>query len=269
MMDIQTKEQFLKEYDKLTKNVNESHNKNFLVNLEKWFDNLQDSNIAPVKFIIDGFMNYSNFYYFYDHVHEYFKSNPSDPFIKEKRQVFHLVDEAVRKSDFYSDLSYLKYKLLAIKRGEYDFNVSLQYVYPWKFKKFSESLREIFVKCLDLTDADPNVNRDEQRDIPASDRIVKINHNAPEYQEIIEKLEELENSIRKSNSIENEDKDRLQAELKAGEGILKGKTARIEVIKTLLVKGLKYIIKHVTDAAIAVTAEYLLKLICQYFGLTV
>lgn len=267
MMDIQTKEKFLKEYDKITKNVTQNNKVNFQVKLLKWFDYLQYSNIALVKFIIDELMKYSNCFKFSKLAHEDLKS--SDPFMEEKLEALRLLDKIRHKHNFITDFLLLKSTYYNFQEKLVISNGIVDIYYLPKFENVSKNLREIFKKSLGITDGDPTVDGDEQRGIPASDRIVKINHNAPEYQEIIEKLEELEASIRKSNSIENEDKDRLQAELKAGEGILKGKTARIEVIKTLLVKGLKYIIEHVANAAIAVTAEYLLKLICQYFGLTV
>lgn len=270
MMDSQTKEQFLKEYDKLTKNVNESRKDNFPVNLVKWFDYLENSNIVLVKFVIARFMRSPNYDAMYSRFTVYITLSDSDPFIKQIKEARRVLDQVQRRSEIWNDFELVKATLEEIKRGVFNVdNFSPDNQYLLKFKNFSDGLREIFEKSLGITEADPNVDRGEQREIPASDRIVKINHNAPEYQKIIEKLEELEASISKSNSIENEDKDRFQAELKAGEGILKGKTARIEVIKTLLVKGLKYIIEHVADVAIVVTAEYLLKLIFQYFGLTV
>ena len=268
MMNIQIKEQFLKEYDKLTKNVNESRKDNFPVNLVKWFDYLEDSDIVPVKFFIAVFMGNPNFDDFYSRFSVYIFLNDSDPFIKQIKEACRVLDQVQRRSGIWNDFQLLNYTYSDIQKGVFNVDNFSLTDYLLKFKNFSDGLREVFEKSLGIAASDPTVDNDEQREIPASDRIVKINDNAPEFKIIIEKIEALETAISKSNSIGNEDKDRLQAELKAGEGILKGKTARIEVIKTLLVNGLKYIIKHVTDAAITVTAEYLLKLICQYFGLT-
>jgi len=270
MMDIQTKEKFLKEYDEFTNTLYQSGKKNFPFYLLIWFEYLQSINIGVVKFVILGFMDNPNFREMYNYLVEYLYITDSDPFLEQKKVAFSVLHEVEQRCEIWNDFKFLRSTVLKVKRGGFNVdNFSPDNQYLLKFKNFSDGLREVFEKSLGITDSDSTIDHDEQREIPASDRIVKINHNAPEYQEIIEKLEELEASISKSNSIENEDKDRFQAELKAGEGILKGKTARIEVIKILLVKGLKYIIEHVVDVAIVVTAEYLLKLIFQYFGLTV
>lgn len=268
IMDIQTKEQFLKEYDKLTKNVYESNEKSLPDNFSRWFSYVIHCDIPPVRLVINGLLYKKSFKALYTDAKSRIILNSSDRFIKEKREALFALNDVVKTSPLWENFRFLQKKYLEINREQGTLEGLLEQDYLSEFENVSQNLRQIFIRCLDLTDTDQNVDRDEQHEIQASDRIVKINHNAPEYQEIIEKLEELENSIRKSNSIENEDKDRLQAELKAGEGILKGKTARIEVIKTLLVKGLKYIIEHVANAAIVFTAEYLLKLIFQYFNLT-
>lgn len=268
-MDIKTKEKFFDRYDKLTKNLYQSDKKNFPKNLSKWFYYLRTNNIPPISFVINRLMEGRIFTAFNKDVVRSLLLDNFDPFIKEKKKALIALSEVEKRSEFRIDFEIL---MGLYYRFEKEKNLTLDITirnYEPEIKNVTAGLREIFVKCLEITDDDPIVDGDEQREIPASDRIVKINHNAPEYQKIIEKLEELEASISKSNSIENEDKDRFQAELKAGEGILKGKTARIEVIKTLLVKGLKYIIEHVADVVIVVTAEYLLKLIFQYFGLTV
>ena len=268
-MDIQTKEQFFDRYDKLTKNLYQSDKINFPKNLTRWLYYLINSDIPQVKFVIRGLIEKRSFKEFKKNVAKYLVENDFDPFINEKSRAFLALRAVKKKSAFWNDFGILKSICnLEENRDLLPLSFTAKQYEP-AIENVTAGLREIFVKCLEITDDDPIVDGDEQREIPASDRIVKINHNAPEYQKIIEKLEELEASISKSNSIENEDKDRFQAELKAGEGILKGKTARIEVIKTLLVKGLKYIIEHVADVVIVVTAEYLLKLIFQYFGLTV
>lgn len=267
-MDIRTKEQFLKEYDEHITKIIMGGAHNCSENCRNWLVFLGNTKIAWVRDVLKFITKYISL----DKFNEYYKeifSIQTTTIRPDKEEILRIVISATEeKYDFLKDFVFLCYGITSfgVEITEL-FNTSYD-GFLSRFEDISNGLRETFVTCLDLPDADPNVDRGEQREIPASDRIVKINHNAPEYQEIIEKLEELEASIRKSNSIENEDKDRLQAELKAGEGILKGKTARIEVIKTLLVKGLKYIIEHVVDVAIVVTAEYLLKLIFQYFGLT-
>jgi len=98
MMNIQTEEQFLKEYDKLTKNVNESRKDNFPVNLVKWFDYLRHSNIAPVEFVIAGFMDNPNYLDMYNRFIGYINLYGSDPFIKQIKEACRVLDEVQRRT---------------------------------------------------------------------------------------------------------------------------------------------------------------------------
>lgn len=268
MMDIGPKEQFLKEYDEHIRKILLGGVNNFSENYWNWLDFLSDTNIASVRIAFIWVTEYSSLDEFNKNQKEIFSIQSTSSLTRKEDAIWFFLSTVEEKFVFWEDFVFLRCALFNFEEERIEFFGTSYFGFLSRFENIGKALREIFVKCLDLNDSDPTVDDNEQRKIPASDRIVKINHNDPKHQEIIEKLEELEASISKSNSIENEDKDRLQAELKAGEGILKGKTARIEVIKTLLVKGLKYIIKHVTDAAIVFAAEYLLKLICQYFGLT-
>ena len=268
-MDIQTKEQFLKEYDEYVKKVYMGDTDKFSENCWNWLDFLSNTNIPLIQIVLIWVTDYRSFDVFHNEQKKLFSIQSTSNILSEVEDIFFWLEKVEKKYHFWDHFVFLKYGIDDSEKENRKLYSITHYDCLFHFNVVSRSFREIFKRCLDLPDVYPTVDRDAQREIPASDRIVKINHNAPEYQEIIEKLEELEASISKSNTVENEDKDRLQAELKAGEGILKGKTARIEVIKTLLVKGLKYIIEHVADVAIVITAEYLLKLIFQYFGLTV
>lgn len=91
--------------------------------------------------------------------------------------------------------------------------------------------------------------------IPASDRIVTIDDNAPLVQNVFEALTEIEDGIRQSNSLEPDEKVRLEAEVKAGREVLKGGSARVDAIRSVLLPPLKYISKKLADSAIGVVAR--------------
>ena len=266
MMDSQTKEQFLKEYDKLTKNVNESRKDNFPVNLVKWFDYLENSNIVPVKFVIDGFVGNPNYLDMYNHFTGYIILNDSDPFIKRIKEACRVLDQVQRRSGIWNDFELFRYTPTNIKRGMFNADNFSLTNYLLKFKNFSDGLREVFEKSLSITDSDPTVDRDKQSEIPASDRIVTINHNAEEYQEFMDDLKTLGENIRDSNSIDEVEKDRLQAELRAGKNILEGKTARLQVIIAVLFPVLTYIVMRFVDTALGQLATHLLTLLRQFIG---
>lgn len=267
MMNIQIKEQFLKEYDKLIRIVNESRKDNFPVNLVKWFDYLEDSDIVPVKFVIARFMGNPNYDAMYRRFTGYITLNDSDPFIKQIKEACRVLDQVQRRSEIWNDFELFRATLMEIKGGVFNVdNFSRADYYLSKFKNFSDGLREVFEKSLSITDSDPTVDRDEQREIPASDRIVTINHNAEEYHIVIKKLGELEVNIKQSNSIDNEEKDRLLAELNAGESILKRTSVRLWAIAGGLGSVLWYIVISFRDAAAGQIADDILTLLRQFIG---
>lgn len=264
MMDIQTKEQFLKEYDKITKSVTQNNKVNFQVKFLKWFDYLQYSNIVLVKFIIDELMKYSDCFNFSKLAREDLKS--SDPFMEEKLEALRLLDKIRRKPYFIGDFLLLKFTYYNFQEKLDISNGIVDIYYVTKFENVSQNLREVFEKSLSITARDPTIDRDEQREIPASDRIVKINHNAPEYQEFMDDLKTLGENIRDSNSIGEVEKDRLQAELRAGTNILEGKTARLQAITAVLFPVLTYIVMQFVDTAAGQLAAHLLTLLRQFIG---
>ncbi len=136
------------------------------------------------------------------------------------------------------------------------------------FEPFSSELRRYIQKNFD----EP-VPEDEQLDpaagaIPASDRIVHINHNEPEFIEISDILNGIQEDIRGLNDIDPEFRDRALSELSASREILKGQSARIEVLQALLLGCLKWIGAKVADHALGIAISGLITLVTAYFGLS-
>ncbi len=71
---------------------------------------------------------------------------------------------------------------------------------------------------------------------PASDRIVRLDHNSQTYQEAIESLNELVQEVAKSNSLggDPEEKERTLAELKAVQSLLSAVSIRVSPVMTTL-----------------------------------
>ncbi len=99
----------------------------------------------------------------------------------------------------------------------------------------------------------------EGRAIPASDRVVTINDNAPEFQKITDGLEALANDIEGNNSLSVEKKLRFQAEMRAGRIIIQAKQLRIETLKRILTPPLTYLTKKFRDTAVGVAAKEILR----------
>ena len=103
------------------------------------------------------------------------------------------------------------------------------------------------------------------RAVPASDRVVPIDHNAAEYEPLVETVEELVEAINESNSIEPDEKSWLIPQLKAGLGLLKAGFARVGALKATIVGGLVAAVSTLKDTAVGKLAdtaiEYLMQLV--------
>lgn len=150
----------------------------------------------------------------------------------------------------------------------YDRNISvvLESVISGLFDPFSTELRRYIQKNFD----EP-VQEDEEQDrtevaIPASDRIVQLNHNEPQFIEIGDLLQSVEEDIRGMNNGDIETKDRAIFELRAVKEILRAQSARYDVLKTLLLGCLKWLAKAFVDTTAAIAITSLIALVTAYFG---
>jgi len=277
-MDIETKEKFLEEYDQLAEKimtVSSRHPITFISSdyrtlhyrIKNWCDYLMRSDIDIVVFVIGGLVCYDSYEEFCNACKS--SSNCFQPVKLDKN--IHKTIELLGKFQYHPNL-WESFSLILEARskvqneGEYTLN-SKDKNFLEIFDDVMVFLRDIFEECLVVTDDDDlNFERINEDNIPASDRIVNINHNDPKHQEIMEKLEKLEANIKQSNSIDDEEKDRLRAELKASEGILKGKIAYNKVITTVLFPVLTYIVMQFVDTALAQLAAHLLTLLRQFIG---
>ena len=90
--------------------------------------------------------------------------------------------------------------------------------------------------------------------VPASDRIVRLDHNSPAYRDTIDILEKVERTTAESNMLAAEDpeeRDRVVAELSAGRRLLQAVRVRSAVLWTLLSGVLLWLLKKFADQAFA------------------
>lgn len=100
--------------------------------------------------------------------------------------------------------------------------------------------------------------------VPASDRIVAIDHNSKEFSAIEAGLDDVERALAGNNSIE--DKKLTQAELAAGRKIIEAPKARVILVRKLLIDPLVHISKVGRDTALGIAVTKLIGLILAYFG---
>ncbi|MER9305130.1 hypothetical protein NKJ06_20010 [Mesorhizobium sp. M0293] len=94
------------------------------------------------------------------------------------------------------------------------------------------------------------------RPIPASDRIVGINHNAPEYSTLITGLEGLEEQLRGSNDIDPGIRERSVAELSSVKSLLEPDTIRLELARNFVVGVFVYLLAVLGDNVIGQVIQH-------------
>jgi hypothetical protein len=75
----------------------------------------------------------------------------------------------------------------------------------------------------------------EPKEVPASDRIVTLNHNSPDYQHLMSALGTLEEALRGTNDYPDaEERERVVAEVSAGRRLLQSVKVRAVAIAAVL-----------------------------------
>jgi hypothetical protein len=106
--------------------------------------------------------------------------------------------------------------------------------------------------------------------LPASDRVVPLDHNSPGVRELGEKLDQVERQMKASNSLKHEPElERNLAEIGAARRLFEAATVRISALTVLLVPALKWLADKATDAVIAIAIGAIAALLASLFGITI
>ena len=106
--------------------------------------------------------------------------------------------------------------------------------------------------------------------IPASDRVVFIDHNSADFREMKQAIEEVKNAVLGNNKYgasEPEDREQRVAELDAGLTLLTSVKVRVTAIVAVLGSALTYFATKFADAAIGGLATSAWNIIKAFFGL--
>ncbi|GEO18372.1 hypothetical protein [Microvirga aerophila] len=96
---------------------------------------------------------------------------------------------------------------------------------------------------------------EEPSPVPASDRIVTINHNAPDFRELIDALDNVQQALRAINGGEPDEKGQLSAEIEAGRKLLDAPRTRIQALTATVGSALLWVAKRFADTAAGKAAE--------------
>lgn len=89
--------------------------------------------------------------------------------------------------------------------------------------------------------------------IPASDRVVELDHNAPAYAKLNANLDQLEAAAQQSNELavhQTAERDRVVAELGAARRLLRAARARVDALVTLLIPALTWLGTQIRDTIV-------------------
>jgi hypothetical protein len=94
--------------------------------------------------------------------------------------------------------------------------------------------------------------------VPASDRIVALDHNSQTYQETVRSLDQVIEEVRRKNDLGDVDpseKERVLTELSLGRKLLESAKVRVAAAGALLLGGLKWVIEKFAEGSIQTAAS--------------
>lgn len=97
---------------------------------------------------------------------------------------------------------------------------------------------------------------EEPSPVPASDRIVTINHNSPDFHELIDALDDVQRSLKSVNDYDDpEEKEQVAAEIEAGRKLLDAPRARALAVAATLGTALGFLAVRFADAVLGKIAD--------------
>ena len=131
-----------------------------------------------------------------------------------------------------------------------NFDVHVRDIIDQLFDPFASDLRRFLARRLVRPQAVGELG------IPASDRVVSVQHNSADYRELVTALQDLEKAIRETNKFpESDDRDQRLAEIEAGRTLLGASRVRVAAIFTLLADPLLFFTKKFAGEFIAKFAD--------------
>lgn len=130
------------------------------------------------------------------------------------------------------------------------------------FEPHARELRRHLVK-----NADKPLDEAQGGVIPASDRVVSLNHNSQAHTEADAALADVESSLRQLNDGNPEDKERVIAEVSAARRLLQATKIRVAALVSLLGSALAWIASQFAETAAGQAAEWAIQKLVEYLPL--
>lgn len=107
-------------------------------------------------------------------------------------------------------------------------------------------------------------------EVPASDRVISLNHNSRDLSQIFADIENLEEALRGHNArdqAEIDERDRLAAEVASARILMSQNQINISYVYTFVYSTLAFIVNKFTDSLISSLSQPLIEKFIAYFGL--
>ncbi|WP_374304518.1 hypothetical protein [Ferrovibrio sp.] len=248
---------FIPDLHELTGDVIRSRYQLYADNLQRWFSHLESD--AHALAIISSLEQNVDFASWYSECTATMRGMLGSGKLKwpsdlKKRLGLHLqlfrqfANEVLSPDDFCSHFLYT----------DNNYSAMVSEINNQIFDPFSRDL----IKYLARYESDNSDN------IPASDRVVPLDHNSRSYVKVSEALSNVEKLIKESNELSTEDKDLRSTEIAAGKTLLSGNAVRISAIVPVLLKGLQWLAKVFVEQTIGVAATIAITALIALLGFT-
>lgn len=231
--------ELFEEFDALNANVWESRYQFFLLNLRRWFAFL-DGNPPIARIVLQQLNAELEFDGWYERCLETMGGMvgsgtlhwPDDP-----RQTLALQLMLFRKFDRkdmtpYDFCSHFLY-------SENDYDVMIHDLSTQLFRPMVGDLRRYLQRALREA---PRPFEFEADTAPASDRVVRLDHNSAEYIEAVDAVQKVEEALEQANDYpDQEDREQRIAEMSAGRRLFMAVRVRVDVVVGLLGRGLAWL----------------------------
>jgi len=235
----------LDEYDNLTIDVANSTNDTFTTNLQRWFDLIGETPLfTKVDRQLEQGVNFKEWLERTSAGDEYGATRLTWPPGLDGRLGMQL---ALFRAFMKEAPSFIHFHMMFMTSSGTDrFDDMLREVRQQVFDPMARDLRRRFLKMAEA---------DATGDIPASDRVVTIDHNGPEIVEANEALDNVAEAIRSANDYEDDaDRGQRLAEISASKMLLSSLRVRAEAIIAVIYRALRYLTEKFVDKAIGAAA---------------
>lgn len=249
------------EYDALTADVARSRHQMFATNLQRWFMFL-DSASPFAQIILQQFDAGLEFMPWYQRCLQTMKGMagsakldwPSEPRKRLGLQI------ALFRAFAQGHINPADFAIHFLYRSNH-FDDMVSDIISQLFTPMSSELRRYLFRTLTRPPSSGVPT------IPASDRIVRLDHNSPEYREASDALAKVEQSINDANDYDDlEDKARRLAEVSAGRTLMRAPRINLNAITVLLGSVLLFLIAQFSGTIIGEVAKIAWKACAKLFG---